>query len=304
MKGYVEIFDTMLSSLSHFTESDKPLSVKEIGCRLGLQTRTAQRIAKALQESGWLTSNKTGSGNLFSATDKAKALFLKAEQNSHASKLIEFVKEQGVDAIRDAIEEANTYGDMWINTKTLELSNYIPSGDSVAIPELKRLVKSLDLIEAFDGLEKLRPFFLLTDKSIGYTHVYRNGNGAFCFLDDCIDFIPAHAISIKRVMQAIEDHISIFGKQSLKLEKFKIGDKVESIDHRYTLASGCERYPYAYVVSLNPFQLMSERGDMHWRTTVKPENFKLISSTETLPEGVLKRMKREFLDEVLEGPSL
>ncbi|HIN56148.1 helix-turn-helix domain-containing protein [Acinetobacter pittii] len=75
MKGYVEIFDTMLSSLSHFTESDKPLSVKEIGYRLGLQTRTAQRIAKALQESGWLTSQKTGVGNFFTATDKARALF-------------------------------------------------------------------------------------------------------------------------------------------------------------------------------------------------------------------------------------
>ncbi|MDD9317890.1 hypothetical protein [Acinetobacter lactucae] len=75
MKGYVEIFDTMISSLNHFVESDKALSVKEIGYRLGLQTRTAQRITKALEESGWLTSKKTGAGKFFTATDKAKSLF-------------------------------------------------------------------------------------------------------------------------------------------------------------------------------------------------------------------------------------
>ncbi|WP_267581462.1 helix-turn-helix domain-containing protein [Acinetobacter pittii] len=75
MKGYVEIFDTMISSLNHFVESDKALSVKEIGYRLGLHTRTAQRITKALEESGWLNSKKTGAGKFFTATDKAKSLF-------------------------------------------------------------------------------------------------------------------------------------------------------------------------------------------------------------------------------------
>lgn len=75
MKGYVEIFETMLDSLRFFAESEKPLNVKEIECRFGLHTRTAQRIAKSLEGAGWLSSKKTGCGNLFTATDKARALF-------------------------------------------------------------------------------------------------------------------------------------------------------------------------------------------------------------------------------------
>lgn len=75
----------------------------------------------------------------------------------------------------------------------------------------------------------------------------------------------------------------------------KLGDLVEPIDHRYTLASGCERYPYAYVVNTNPFQLMSEEGDMYWSCTVEAGGYKLIKSNDQLPEAVSLRMIREGL---------
>ena len=75
----------------------------------------------------------------------------------------------------------------------------------------------------------------------------------------------------------------------------KLGDLVEPIDHRYTLASGCERYPYAYVVNTNPFQLMSEEGDMYWCCTVEAGGYKLIKSNDQLPEAVSLRMIREGL---------
>lgn len=75
----------------------------------------------------------------------------------------------------------------------------------------------------------------------------------------------------------------------------KLGDLVEPIDHRYTLASGCERYPYAYVVNTNPFQLMSEEGDMYWCCTVEASGYKLIKSNDQLPEAVSLRMIREGL---------
>ena len=75
----------------------------------------------------------------------------------------------------------------------------------------------------------------------------------------------------------------------------KLGDLVEPIDHRYTLASGCERYPYAYVVNTNPFQLMSEEGDMYWCCTVEAGGYKLIKSNNQLPEAVSLRVIREGL---------
>lgn len=82
-------------------------------------------------------------------------------------------------------------------------------------------------------------------------------------------------------------------KTALKnITSFDVGDKVEPIHHYFTLASGCEYYTHAYVVNNNPFQLISEGGDMLWRSTVQQEHFKLISSGE-LPEKVISRMERE-----------
>ncbi len=79
------------------------------------------------------------------------------------------------------------------------------------------------------------------------------------------------------------------------MQDLKVGDLVKPIDHRYTLASGCSRYPHAFVVSINPFQLMSEEGDMYWRCTVEAKGYELIDSLQKLPEKVVQRMIREGL---------
>ena len=75
----------------------------------------------------------------------------------------------------------------------------------------------------------------------------------------------------------------------------KVGDLVEPKDYRYILASGACRYPYAYVVNTNPFQLMSEEGDMYWCRTVEVDGYKLLKSNVQLPKGVVDRMIREGL---------
>ena len=89
--------------------------------------------------------------------------------------------------------------------------------------------------------------------------------------------------------------MSLFLVEVQEPAPLKLGDLVEPIDHRYTLASGCERYPYAYVVNTNPFQLMSEEGDMYWCCTVEAGGYKLIKSNDQLPEAVSLRMIREGL---------
>ena len=76
---------------------------------------------------------------------------------------------------------------------------------------------------------------------------------------------------------------------------FKIGDFVEPIDYRYTLASGCERYQYACVVNLSPFQLISQEGDMYWCVTVEARHFKIYKSNSIMLPKVLNRMRREGL---------
>ncbi|MGQ0862922.1 hypothetical protein ACT4XX_10360 [Acinetobacter baumannii] len=94
MRGYTEIFETMLNSLRVFAESEKPLNVKEIQYEFGLHIRTAQRIAKALEDAGWITSKKTRFGKFFTATEKAKALFKTCEShdsNTHKFKFRDFV---------------------------------------------------------------------------------------------------------------------------------------------------------------------------------------------------------------------
>jgi len=68
----------------------------------------------------------------------------------------QFIKDHGLDAVRDAIYEADVYGGLWINTKTLELSHFIPSGDSVSVTELQRLVESVDLIKSCGGIENVK----------------------------------------------------------------------------------------------------------------------------------------------------
>ena len=78
MSSYTEIFDTMVFILNQFVKSSKPLGTKEIGHQLGVSHRTAQRITKDLAESGWLDVKTIGSQKLYSASDKAKKLFMVA----------------------------------------------------------------------------------------------------------------------------------------------------------------------------------------------------------------------------------
>lgn len=135
MKGYVEIFETMLDSLRFFAESEKPLNVKEIECKFGLHTRTAQRIAKSLEGAGWLTSKKTGCGNLFTATDKAKALFKKNEEIKAQNDAIEFIKEWDADYCKNYI--------------------FLAESESDILPwelELKRNLELLDFIKTYGGI--------------------------------------------------------------------------------------------------------------------------------------------------------
>ncbi|PKH28751.1 hypothetical protein [Acinetobacter radioresistens] len=71
-------------------------------------------------------------------------------------KATEFVKEHGIEKARECIEDANDYGGFWVNAKTLELSNLIPSYDAVSIPSIQRLVESHELVERAGGLRECR----------------------------------------------------------------------------------------------------------------------------------------------------
>lgn len=94
-------------------------------------------------------------------------------------------------------------------------------------------------------------------------------------------------------MKCIQNNIDMLEAQ--EPVPLKVGDLVEPKDHRYTLASGACRYPYAYVVNTDPFQLISEEGDMYWSCTVEADGYKLLKSNAQLPKGVVTRMVREGL---------
>ncbi|EHU1749832.1 hypothetical protein A1E80_RS19255 [Acinetobacter baumannii] len=72
----------------------------------------------------------------------------------------QFIREQGLDAIKDCIEEAEAYGGLYVNAKTLELSKHIPSYDAVSITDLKRLVESVDLVESWGGIDDVKLYDL------------------------------------------------------------------------------------------------------------------------------------------------
>lgn len=75
MSTYTEIFDMMIFTLSQFAQSGKALNTKEIQNLLDVSQRTAQRICKELNESGWLEYRKVGREKLYSASVKTKQLF-------------------------------------------------------------------------------------------------------------------------------------------------------------------------------------------------------------------------------------
>ena len=75
MSTQTEIFDNMIYVLSQFAQSEKALNTDEVAYRLDMSRRTAQRLTKALTESGWLGFKKVGCSKLYFANDKTKELF-------------------------------------------------------------------------------------------------------------------------------------------------------------------------------------------------------------------------------------
>ncbi len=75
MSTHTEIFDNMIYVLSQFAQSEKALNTDEVAYRLDMSRRTAQRLTKALTESGWLGFKKVGCSKLYFANDKTKDLF-------------------------------------------------------------------------------------------------------------------------------------------------------------------------------------------------------------------------------------
>lgn len=70
----------------------------------------------------------------------------------------------------------------------------------------------------------------------------------------------------------------------------KIGDVVIPDSFTHTLHCGSGRYTHAIVVSLEPFALVSEWGDMLWTATVEPQHF--IALCRAHPDIVAVAMKR------------
>ncbi|MDC4013822.1 hypothetical protein [Acinetobacter baumannii] len=100
----------------------------------------------------------------------------------------QFIREQGLDAIKDCIEEAEAYGGLYVNAKTLELSKHIPSYDAVSITDLKRLVESVDLVESWGGIDDVKLYDLSHCKNRPESAGYK-------------------------LLQAIKDHESIYGEE-------------------------------------------------------------------------------------------
>lgn len=60
-------------------------------------------------------------------------------------------------------------------------------------------------------------------------------------------------------------------------DELQIGDLVDYVDPKNgPLHCGSGAYPHAVVVSLYPFRLISEEGDMLWSATVVKEEFKKV----------------------------
>ncbi|MGQ1316560.1 hypothetical protein ACT400_12855 [Acinetobacter baumannii] len=101
----------------------------------------------------------------------------------------QFIREQGLEGVKDCIEEAEAYGGFYVNAKTLELSKHIPSYDAVSITELIRLVESLDLVKKLGGRSgAIREYF-------EYVHSGKSE----------LDIRP------NELARAIKDHESIYG---------------------------------------------------------------------------------------------
>ncbi len=97
---------------------------------------------------------------------------------------------------------------------------------------------------------------------------------------------------------SVEPHkLKLTEKARLKLRTYmlppeSVGDIVAPVSPSYALRSGASSYEYAYVVSMSPFVLASESGDMRWQRTVKPEFFHVIGSATSFEmENAMRRVK-------------
>ena len=114
---------------------------------------------------------------------------------------INFIQKHGVDKARECIEEANAYGGFWVNAKTLELSKQIPSYDTVSIPDIQRLVESIDIIKELGGLESAKANVreMYIDSSCDYVHPK-------------VGLYDYKHIEIGRAIKAIADYEAIGGE--------------------------------------------------------------------------------------------
>ncbi|QHI17092.1 hypothetical protein [Acinetobacter haemolyticus] len=112
---------------------------------------------------------------------------------------IDFIQKHGVEKARECIEEANAYCGFWVNAKTLELSKQIPSYDAVSIPDIQRLVESVELIKSYGGIINAKMDIRYLDIDWDYDSPRR-----------------------KRLEQAIADYEQLFGNgETLELETLR-----------------------------------------------------------------------------------
>ena len=84
--------------------------------------------------------------------------------------------------------------------------SYVAAYEDALTGDLKRLVESHELVERLGGFERAKKAITLSDKKLGYTHVYLHSNKFYCFLDDSVDYIiPDKAIDIRLALKAIAD---------------------------------------------------------------------------------------------------
>jgi hypothetical protein len=87
-------------------------------------------------------------------------------------------------------------------------------------------------------------------------------------------FIPVAGGAPHEQWRVSEKGLELARKHAVRPSK--VGQAVSPVSHSYALRSGASAYSFAIVVSMEPFVLVSERGDMRWQASVKPEFFHVI----------------------------
>lgn len=99
-------------------------------------------------------------------------------------------------------------------------------------------------------------------------------------------------IELTRILSKIR-HIAKATLETLKRENnpFDIGDIVSRKDGR-CLRSGCSDYATAVIISLEPFAIVSETGDMLWQSTVVPTYFEVKDkASQSVLDICMRRLK-------------